>query len=481
MLRLIAAIGISMIGPHVNVALGQPEPPPVVRPQRQPPPPAPAVDDRPHVRDQREHAAEPLLHGPVHEAFAAPTIRESLAALTPPGLPPEPPTEIPPFVAPQGEPGASRWIPGYWGWNSREKEYLWVSGTWRTPPPDMTWIPGYWTKANGGVRWVSGFWMPDDEQELVYLPPPPTPKTEQPTEQPDERHFWVPGNWQFVEDQYRWKPGFWALAREGLLWTPDCYVWSPRGYVFVRGYWDLPLEQRGILFAPLAMAGRSLTRVTPTVIIDVREALAHWFVEPAYRHYCFGNYYDTDGKAGPIVSWFDRAAPGFDGIRIFYTLNEKTWLTSLKAKHDRCHNDAGYRPSLYWRDRGRAETGELAFAITGPKLPAGLIRLESDEVDFGTLSAHYRNILDRRAEFERGAVIVEGRQPVFAEYESFVPPARSNLPPGQAKKVIIPAGPGLLPPGQAKKVMESYGPIFEKAPKYKEKFGNPGKGKGKDK
>jgi len=29
------------------------------------------------------------------------------------------------------------------------------------------------------------------------------------------------------------------------------YVWAPRGYVFVDGYWDYAIGRRGVLFAPV--------------------------------------------------------------------------------------------------------------------------------------------------------------------------------------------------------------------------------------
>ena len=38
-------------------------------------------------------------------------------------------------------------------------------------------------------------------------------------------------------------------ARLGL--GPAHYVWSPSGYLFVDGYWDRPLMQRGMMFAPV--------------------------------------------------------------------------------------------------------------------------------------------------------------------------------------------------------------------------------------
>jgi hypothetical protein len=35
------------------------------------------------------------------------------------------------------------------------------------------------------------------------------------------------------------------------LWVPPRYVSTACGYLFVRGYWDYPIETRGILYAPI--------------------------------------------------------------------------------------------------------------------------------------------------------------------------------------------------------------------------------------
>ena len=54
------------------------------------------------------------------------------------------------------------------------------------------------------------------------------------------------------------------------MWIPDSYCWTPAGYVFVSGYWDHDLVDRGLCFAP--------------VLIDARfRGRAGWFYRPAYN------------------------------------------------------------------------------------------------------------------------------------------------------------------------------------------------------
>jgi hypothetical protein len=481
MSRLFVSFAVlGWLGGSAALSIAQPPPPEPPRSLRQPPPPAPTAE-RDVGRRQTDIAGDPLTHGPVHEAFAAPAIPQPAPPQAVGQLPPQLPEEVPPLIAPERATESTRWIPGYWGWDDRDRTYVWVSGTWRIAPPEMEWVPGYWATVKGEGRWVPGFWAYAGEEEVAYLPPPPALRDEQPTASPDDDHFWVPGNWQYVEDRYEWKHGFWAPLREGWVWNPDCYLWSPRGYVFARGYWDFPLEQRGILFAPVAAQERAIARVAPTVVIDVREALAHWFVAPGYRHYCFGDYYDVDRRKVNIASWYDRSAPRFDSLRSYYARHDQQWFSTLKTRHDQCLTNASYRPAGTWREYGSSGAGRMAFTITGDRLPAGIVRFDVSGADLASVLDHYVSFADQRAEFERGAVIAEGRQPVFAQFDSFAPPGHGGLPPGQAKKGLVPPGFGGAPPGQTKKLMESYAPIFEKGPKYKEKFGGPGKGKGKGK
>ena len=375
---------------------------------------------------------------------------------------------------------AVRWIPGYWGWDAREQGYVWISGTWRSAPPEMEWVPGYWAETDDGCRWVAGFWAHGGEEDLAYLPPPPALKEEQPSASPGEGHFWIPGNWQYVEETYRWKPGFWAEGREDWVWTPDCYAWTPRGYIFVRGYWDQPLERRGVLFAPMTFKHDVVRRVTPTVVIDIREALVHWFVAPTYRHYCFGDYYDVGRGGMPLVSWYDYGNGGtyFDPMLAYYSVHDSRYFSSLKTKHKQFKMNVASRPALVWRDYRGGGAGKLAFVLSSSRLAPGFARYDFADGEFAALAGHYRSVVDHRVQFERGAVIAEGQAPVFVQFDRIVPPGHGGLPPGLAKKGLVPPGFGGAPPGQSKKAIESFGPIAEKPPKIKVDGGGKGKGGG---
>ncbi len=113
------------------------------------PPPEQAPGPRPLPA-----GVEVQTRGPIHEAFASPTTEPQPTPLIP-RQPPKPIEELPPEQKPEG---AVVWISGYWGWDDERKDFLWISGTWRVPPPGKTWISGYWREENSQWRWVPGFW-----------------------------------------------------------------------------------------------------------------------------------------------------------------------------------------------------------------------------------------------------------------------------------------------------------------------------------
>src|SRR5262249_42894774 len=119
--------------------------------------------------DQVE-GVEVLARGPVHEAYAEPVEERPHSSLIVPKQPPEAIGEIPPDQKPEGEDVV--WIPGYWGWDEGQQDFVWVSGFWRDPPPDRQWVAGYWQEVEDGWQWVSGFWAPAEQDQLTYVPPP---------------------------------------------------------------------------------------------------------------------------------------------------------------------------------------------------------------------------------------------------------------------------------------------------------------------
>jgi hypothetical protein len=281
-------------------------------------PPAAALPDSPK-------GVEVLSRGPVHEAFATPTT-EPVAS---PGLdkrPPAPIEETPPAEKPEGH---AVWIPGYWAWDDDRKDYLWVSGTWRTPPPGKQWIAGYWKEDGTQWHWVAGFWTTgeapaDGNHQINYMPQPPEPpKTAPPSEPPAADSFFVPGHYEwhaagyvtangaqvYREAGYGWVAGYWARVQPGYVWIAAHYRWTPSGYIYIPGYWDLAVSRRGFLYAPvtvtLAVVGPRFVytpayAVPPAVVVD-----ALW-VRPAYCHYYFGDYY------GPVYARF-----GFESCVVY--------------------------------------------------------------------------------------------------------------------------------------------------------------------
>ncbi|HLN29363.1 MAG TPA: hypothetical protein VK395_16560 [Gemmataceae bacterium] len=135
---------------------------------------------------------EVLARGPVHEAFATPSQARPLPSNVVPKKPPDPIEEVPPDQKPAGD--HVLWIPGYWGWDDEQRDYLWVSGLWRVPPPDRQWIPGNWQQVEDGWQWTSGFWAAADQNAVTYLPAPPPSIDEGPSiPAPDENSIYIPG------------------------------------------------------------------------------------------------------------------------------------------------------------------------------------------------------------------------------------------------------------------------------------------------
>jgi hypothetical protein len=250
-----------------------------------------------------------LTRGPVHEAFAQPVNLGRGLALVVTQRPPEVITEVPPELKPVT--GNVAWIPGYWGWDGERNDFIWVSGVWRVPPPGMQWIAGYWADANGGYRWAPGFWTDANTQDVQYCPTPPVSAEKGSTaEPPSAGDFWTPGYWSWrdQDSQFVWNAGYWAQAKPGWVWIPSSFSWTPRGYVFSNGYWDYALDNRGLLFAPLAVR-TSLENAgyvyTPSVAIDPALLSFYLFVRPAYGHYYFGDYYADEYIGLGIYPWYD--------------------------------------------------------------------------------------------------------------------------------------------------------------------------------
>jgi hypothetical protein len=252
--------------------------------------------------------AEVQARGPVHEAFAQPTGVPPVPGPVVAKQPPDPVEELPPDQKPEGD--NVQWIPGYWAWDDETNDYVWVSGCWREVPPARRWVPGHWQAVDGGWVWVAGLWAAENITEVQYLPaPPPTLDQGPATPAPDANSIYVPGVWVYQVTRYLWRPGYWVAYNPSWVWTPASYVWTPSGYIFTDGYWDHPLDQRGLLFAPvrfdLRLFGAARRPFVPvhTVLHDF--LLGALFVRTTARHYFFGDYFEPRYDKLGFVPWPD--------------------------------------------------------------------------------------------------------------------------------------------------------------------------------
>ncbi len=294
---------------------------------------------------------EVLARGPVHEAFATPTT-EPVPTQPVSKRPPKPLEEMPPDTKPEGN---VIWVGGYWAWDDDRKDFLWVSGIWRTQPPGKRWVAGYWKENGEQWLWVPGFWAVEQQentaQQVTYLPAPPAPpEVASPGQPPTADSFYVPGSWAWHdagyatiggsqvwrEAGYSWSAGYWARVQPGYVWVPAHYRWTPGGYIYVAGYWDFAIAQRGVLYAPVVVdpvvVGPTFVytpayAVSDTILIDAM------FVRPCYCHYYFGDYYGATytslGFESCIVysrrcydpifvyaRWEHRADPTWESVQI---------------------------------------------------------------------------------------------------------------------------------------------------------------------
>jgi hypothetical protein len=125
------------------------------------------------------------------------------------------------------------------------------------------------------------------------------------------------------ETRYLWRPGFWLGYQPDWLWSSSHYVWTPGGYVFVDGFWDRPLDRRGMLFAPIRVSSALLASrwtYSPQYVVQPDFLLGALFVRPAYCHYYFGDYFEAGYGRGGFVPWFDyRIGKGnYDPNFVYY-------------------------------------------------------------------------------------------------------------------------------------------------------------------
>ena len=300
--------------------------------------------------------AQVLTRGPVHEAFAGMVTFNPEPGIVVTKAPPEAIEEVPPEERPAGDNVA--WIPGYWAWEDERTDFLWVSGTWRALPPGRAWMAGYWAKTPQGYQWTSGYWADAAARETTYLPlPPATVEVGPNIAAPSIDYGWTPGCWIWYQGRYAWRPGYWAQGRADWDWCPAHYVWTPRGYIFVEGFWDYPVERRGLLFAPVYFDAGVYSRrgffFSPMIVIDLAVFTDHLFLRPSYNHYYFGDYYAASYYQGGFYASFSFQSGRYGYDPIYSHLRwehrqDREWEHHVEASYEYRRDHENARPPRTW-------------------------------------------------------------------------------------------------------------------------------------
>jgi hypothetical protein len=300
--------------------------------------------------------AQVLTRGPVHEAFAGMVTFNPEPGIVVTKAPPDVIEEMPPEERPEGD--NVTWIPGYWAWDDERSDFLWVSGTWRALPPGRAWMAGYWGNTTQGYQWTSGYWADAAARKTTYLPAPPATVEAGPNiAAPSMDYGWTPGCWIWYQGRYAWRPGYWVLGRVDWDWTPAYYVWTPRGYIFVEGFWDYPVERRGVLFAPVyfdvGVYSRRGYYYSPMIVIDLAVFTDHLFLRPLYQHYYFGDYYAASYLQGGFYASFSFQSSryGYDPIfshQSWEHRQDREWEHRVEASYQYRRDHETARPPRTW-------------------------------------------------------------------------------------------------------------------------------------
>jgi len=365
-----------------------------------------------------------MLRGPVHEAFAEQFNQDPVQGQIVPQQPPEPIEELPPDMRPDGR--QVEWISGYWAWDDDDQDFFWVSGIWREVPQGFRWLPGYWTQADTGYQWVSGTWIPEQTEEIQYVEtaPPESQELGPVGVAPSQEHIWIPGCWNWNSPRYAWRPGYWSTGYSNWIWVPARHVWTPRGYLNCNGYWDYPLNRRGLLFAPYRFrrsANWNRSRgFTPQVIISVNRLPWNLWVRPRSGHYYFGDYYGPRYASAGFYPWhqFHRQRRQFDPLYSHFSrsagVGNVNFYNQVNDRFDLLTSHADRRPARTFnhhdgREPSRLNINDDQSPFLGTTLQqhvktAGntrFVKLEEDQrIRLQSDSKSLRQLVDQRRDVE---------------------------------------------------------------------------------
>jgi len=283
-------------------------------------------------------------------------------------------------------------------------------------------------------------------------------------------NIWIPGCWIRQEGQYVWRPGFWEPGRPNWVWEPAHYVYTPRGCVYVDGYWDYGLDHRGVAFLPVycpsSLYGRPGFQYAPDIALDLDGLSLNLFISPERHHYYFGDYYGSDYFREGFHPWYEASTrhDWYDPIfvhRQWKNRDDHQWLQHQREGYDHRRDDVALRPARTYeamraqvarlpeKDRKQAEIGRPMKEVVAEK--ASPMKFEAVDAKTREATANQAKEVhaykDKRSQWESpSAAPKAGPEPkagtaareVVTPKEAAAPPAARELPKEPAKEVTAP-------------------------------------------
>jgi hypothetical protein len=147
---------------------------------------------------------------------------------------------------------------------------------------------------------------------------------------------------------------------------PAHYVWSPSGYLFVPGYWDLPVANRGLMFAPVYYPQPVYARpgfvFTPSISIVGSAVTANLFVQASTNQYLFGDFYAQNYVSVGIVPWFSftfvSGRPAYyDPLFSYYSVvnvrENPRWVAQVRESYVLRRENVALRPPRTYVEQTR--------------------------------------------------------------------------------------------------------------------------------
>ena len=167
-----------------------------------------------------------------------------------------------------------------------------------------------------------------------------------------------------MNSNFAWQAGYWAPYQQSWVWVPARWVWTPAGYVFLAGYWDYRLANRGQIFAPVYFTSTRLCRpgwfYRPAIVIPTNNLFINLWLRPTWGSYYFGNYFGPQYAALGFVAWANLAYyqrqpyfydPFYSYARVHYRQQGVDYFGRVQGWHNYLAEHPEHRPPPTWREQ----------------------------------------------------------------------------------------------------------------------------------